>query len=145
VIDARNAWLMDSMLKDVARYGTAAKASQILKRPDIAGKTGTTNDSIDAWFAGYQPNLVGIAWIGYDQPKNLGNKETGGGLALPIWIGYMQKALKTCRSRSARCRRGWSGGRRRVLLRREPAGAPGVQSLDVGARRRRRSRRRRTR
>jgi penicillin-binding protein 1A len=94
VIDERNAWLMDSMLKDVARYGTAAKAQQILKRPDIAGKTGTTNDSIDAWFAGYQPHLVGIAWIGYDQPRNLGNRETGGGLALPIWIGFMQKALK---------------------------------------------------
>jgi len=94
VIDPRNAWLMDSMLKDVARYGTAAKAQQALKRPDIGGKTGTTNDSIDAWFAGYQPNLVGIAWMGYDQPRNLGNRETGGGLALPIWIGFMQKALK---------------------------------------------------
>jgi penicillin-binding protein 1A len=67
----------------------------VLKRPDIAGKTGTTNDSIDAWFAGYQAKLVGIAWIGFDQPRNLGNKETGGGLALPIWIGYMQKALKS--------------------------------------------------
>jgi penicillin-binding protein 1A len=94
VIDPRNAWLMDSMLRDVARYGTAAKAQQALKRPDIAGKTGTTNDSIDAWFAGYQPNLVGIAWMGYDQPRNLGNRETGGGLALPIWVGFMQKALK---------------------------------------------------
>jgi penicillin-binding protein 1A len=94
VIDGRNAFLMDSMLKDVARYGTAAKAQATLKRPDLAGKTGTTNDSIDAWFAGYQPHLVGIAWIGFDQPKNLGNRETGGGLALPIWIGYMQKALK---------------------------------------------------
>jgi penicillin-binding protein 1A len=77
----------------VVRFGTATKALA-LKRTDIAGKTGTTNDSIDAWFAGYQPKLVGIAWIGYDQPKNLGNRETGGGLALPIWIGYMQKALK---------------------------------------------------
>ncbi|CAN5852858.1 penicillin-binding protein 1A [soil metagenome] len=93
VIDERNAFLMDSMMKDVVRYGTATKAL-ILKRPDIAGKTGTTNDSFDAWFAGYQAKLVGIAWIGFDQPKNLGNKETGGGLALPIWIGYMQKALK---------------------------------------------------
>ena len=92
VIDERNAFLMNSMLKDVIRFGTATKAL-ILKRPDIAGKTGTTNDSFDAWFAGYQTKLVGIAWIGYDQPKNLGNKETGGGLALPIWIGYMQKAL----------------------------------------------------
>jgi len=94
VIDERNAFLMDSMLKDVVRFGTATRAL-VLKRPDIAGKTGTTNDSIDAWFAGYQPKLVGIAWIGYDQPKNLGNKETGGGLALPIWINYMQKALKS--------------------------------------------------
>jgi penicillin-binding protein 1A len=93
VIDARNAFLMDSMMKDVVKYGTATKALS-LKRPDIAGKTGTTNDSIDAWFAGYQPNLVGVAWIGFDQPRNLGNRETGGGLALPIWIGYMQKALK---------------------------------------------------
>jgi penicillin-binding protein 1A len=94
VIDARNAFIMDSMLKDVAKYGTAAKAQQVLKRPDIAGKTGTTNDSFDAWFAGYQNRLVGIAWIGFDQPRNLGNRETGGGLALPIWIGYMQKSLK---------------------------------------------------
>jgi penicillin-binding protein 1A len=93
VIDERNAFLMDSMLKDVVKFGTATRAL-VLKRPDIAGKTGTTNDSFDAWFAGYQPKLVGIAWIGFDQPKNLGNRETGGGLALPIWIGYMQKALK---------------------------------------------------
>jgi penicillin-binding protein 1A len=81
------------MMKDVVKYGTATKAL-VLKRPDIAGKTGTTNDSIDAWFAGYQSKLVAVAWIGFDQPRNLGNKETGGGLALPIWIGYMQKALK---------------------------------------------------
>lgn len=93
VIDERNAYLMDSMMKDVVRFGTATRALS-LKRPDIAGKTGTTNDSIDAWFAGYQSKLVGVAWIGFDQPKNLGNKETGGGLALPIWIGYMAKALK---------------------------------------------------
>ena len=93
VIDERNAFLMDSMMKDVVRFGTAAKA-MVLKRTDLAGKTGTTNDSVDAWFAGYQAKLVGIAWIGFDQPRNLGNRETGGGLALPIWIGYMQKALK---------------------------------------------------
>ncbi len=93
VIDERNAFLMDNMLKDVVKFGTATRAL-VLKRPDIAGKTGTTNDSFDAWFAGYQPKLVGIAWIGFDQPKNLGNRETGGGLALPIWINYMQKALK---------------------------------------------------
>ncbi|MFT5589589.1 MAG: penicillin-binding protein 1A [Bradyrhizobium sp.] len=93
VIDVRNAFLMDSMLKDVVKSGTATKAL-ILNRSDIGGKTGTTNDSFDAWFAGYQQKLVGIAWIGFDQPKNLGNRETGGGLALPIWINYMQKALK---------------------------------------------------
>lgn len=93
VIDPRNAFIMDSMLKDVVRHGTGIKAMS-LKRNDLAGKTGTTNDSFDAWFAGYQQHLVGIAWIGFDQPKNLGNRETGGGLALPIWIDYMQKALK---------------------------------------------------
>nr|WP_314857945.1 penicillin-binding protein 1A [uncultured Undibacterium sp.] len=93
VIDERNAFLMDSMLRDVVRFGTATKAL-VLKRPDLAGKTGTTNDSIDAWFAGYQSKIVGVAWIGYDQPRNLGNRETGGGLALPIWIGYMQRALR---------------------------------------------------
>jgi penicillin-binding protein 1A len=92
VIDARNAYVIDSMLKDVVRYGTATRALS-LKRSDLAGKTGTTNDSIDAWFAGYHPKLVGVAWIGFDKPRNLGNRETGGGLALPIWIGYMQKAL----------------------------------------------------
>ena len=94
VIDERNAFMMNSMLNDVVRFGTANKA-MALKRPDLAGKTGTTNDSIDAWFAGYQAKLVGIAWIGYDQPRNLGNRETGGGLALPIWVNYMAKALKS--------------------------------------------------
>ncbi|HEU4851309.1 MAG TPA: penicillin-binding protein 1A [Telluria sp.] len=93
VIDERNAFIVDSMLRDVVRYGTATRALS-LKRTDIAGKTGTTNDSMDAWFAGYSPKIAAIAWIGYDQPKNMGNKETGGGLALPIWIGYMQQALK---------------------------------------------------
>lgn len=93
VIDARNAFMMDSMMKDVVKSGTATKALT-LKRPDIAGKTGTTNDSVDAWFAGYHPKVVAIAWVGFDQPKNLGAKETGGAAALPIWISYMQKALK---------------------------------------------------
>ena len=93
VIDARNAFLMNSMLRDVVKGGTAVKAMS-LKRTDLAGKTGTTNDSFDAWFAGFQPSIVGIAWIGFDQPRNLGNRETGGGLALPIWISYMQNALK---------------------------------------------------
>ena len=94
VIDERNAFMMDSMMKDVVRRGTAARAGQTLARPDLAGKTGTTNDSHDAWFVGYQYRIAGAAWIGYDQPRNLGSRETGGGLALPIWIGYMQKALK---------------------------------------------------
>ena len=93
VIDARNAFLMDSMLKDVVRAGTGFKAMS-LKRTDLAGKTGTTNDSMDAWFAGYQPTLVAVTWMGFDQPKNMGDRETGGGLALPIWVDYMEKALK---------------------------------------------------
>ncbi|MBK9447377.1 MAG: penicillin-binding protein 1A [Betaproteobacteria bacterium] len=93
-IDPRNAYLMDSLLRDVTLYGTAARASNILKRKDLAGKTGTTNEHVDAWFCGYQHTLAGCAWIGFDQPKNLGNGETGGASALPIWIGYMQKALK---------------------------------------------------
>ncbi|MBW7901161.1 MAG: penicillin-binding protein 1A [Rhodocyclaceae bacterium] len=93
-IDPRNAWLMDSLLRDVTLYGTAARASRTLKRKDLAGKTGTTNDHVDAWFCGYQQTLTGCAWIGFGQPKNLGNNETGGAAALPIWIGYMQKALK---------------------------------------------------
>ena len=94
VIDERNAFIMDDLLKDVTKRGTGARAGRTLARPDIAGKTGTTNDSHDAWFAGYQRKIAGVAWIGYDQPKNLGARETGGGVALPIWIGYMQAALK---------------------------------------------------
>ena len=92
VIDARNAYLMDSMMHDVVRRGTATKAMS-LKRSDLAGKTGTTNDYIDAWFCGYQATVVGIAWIGFDQPRKLGNGETGGSAALPMWIGFMEKAL----------------------------------------------------
>ncbi|MCA0325670.1 MAG: penicillin-binding protein 1A [Proteobacteria bacterium] len=92
-IDARNAFVMTTLLQEVARSGTAAKAQATLKRPDIAGKTGTTNDSMDAWFAGFQPNLVAVVWMGYDTPRNLGARETGGGLSLPIWINYMQTAL----------------------------------------------------
>ena len=93
-IDPRNAFLMDMMLRDVAIYGTAAKASAILKRHDLAGKTGTTNEYVDAWFCGYQITVAGCAWIGFDQPKKLGDRETGGAAALPIWIGYMSRALK---------------------------------------------------
>ena len=93
-IDARNAFITGTMLNEVARSGTAAKAQALLKRPDIGGKTGTTNDSFDAWFAGYQPTLVAAVWMGYDTPRNLGSRETGGGLSLPIWINFMQTALK---------------------------------------------------
>ena len=94
VIEARNAFLMTSLLQEVTRSGTAAKAQAQLKRPDIYGKTGTTNDSMDAWFAGYQQEVVAVVWIGYDQPKKLGDRETGGGLSLPVWIEYMQFALR---------------------------------------------------
>jgi penicillin-binding protein 1A len=92
-IDARNAFIMDSLLRDVVRKGTATSALR-LKRGDLAGKTGTTNDAFDAWFAGYSPSLAAVAWVGYDQPRKLGERETGGGLALPIWINYMAVALK---------------------------------------------------
>jgi len=93
VIDARNAFIMDNMMQDVTRVGTAARAAR-LGRSDLAGKTGTTNEFVDAWFAGYQPTLVAIAWVGYDQPKTLGRNQTGGVVALPIWVSYMEKALK---------------------------------------------------
>ena len=92
-IDARNAFLMDSLLQSVALRGTAAAARRALNRSDIYGKTGTTNDSIDTWFAGFQPGLVAIVWVGYDTPRKLGDNETGGGLSLPIWIDYMKHAL----------------------------------------------------
>jgi len=93
-IDARNAFVMTSLLQEVTRSGTAARASATLKRSDIYGKTGTTNDSMDAWFAGYHPTLTAVTWIGYDTPRKLGDRETGGGLSLPVWISYMQHALQ---------------------------------------------------
>jgi penicillin-binding protein 1A len=92
-IDPRNAFIMSSLMRDVVRMGTAARAMR-LNRNDLAGKTGTTNDFIDAWFCGFQPNLVAVAWMGYDQPKTLGRNETGGSAALPIWIDYMSVALR---------------------------------------------------
>lgn len=93
VIDPRNAFIMTSMMQDVARIGTAAKARE-LGRFDLAGKTGTTNNHVDAWFAGFNPNQVAIAWVGYDQPRSLGGQETGGRAALPMWISYMSRVLK---------------------------------------------------
>ena len=94
VIDARNAFMMESLLQSVTRFGTAASAQATLKRPDLYGKTGTTNDAMDAWFAGFQPTLTAITWIGYDTPHKLGDHETGGGLSLPVWIRFMEHALK---------------------------------------------------
>ena len=93
VIDVRNAFTMVNMMQGVIKQGTAIRAMQ-LGREDLAGKTGTTSDSMDAWFCGFQPTLVGIAWMGFDQPRSLGDKETGGGAALPIWMSYMEKMLK---------------------------------------------------
>ena len=93
-ITPRNAYVMSSLLQEVTRSGTAARAQAMLKRPDVYGKTGTTNDSMDAWFAGYNPQVTGIVWIGYDTPRKLGDRETGGGLSLPVWISYMDTALR---------------------------------------------------
>ncbi|WP_312517227.1 PBP1A family penicillin-binding protein [Massilia sp.] len=93
VITARNAFVMDTMLRDVTRYGTAAASAKQLNRQDLAGKTGTTSDAIDGWFAGYGGNVVGVAWMGYDEPRSLGGREFGATLAMPIWIDYMRVAL----------------------------------------------------
>ncbi len=93
VIDARTAYVTDSLLRNNVATGTARRATE-LGRSDIAGKTGTTNDSFDAWFAGYTPSLVGVAWMGFDQPRSLGVRETGGGAALPIWLDFMDEALE---------------------------------------------------
>ena len=92
-IDPRNAFLMTTLLRDVIVFGTGARA-MALGRHDLAGKTGTTNENIDAWFCGFNAAQVGVAWIGFDQPKTLGVNETGGVAALPIWMTYMQRALK---------------------------------------------------
>jgi penicillin-binding protein 1A len=93
VIDERNAYVMTSLMRDVVKHGTAARAMQ-LGRNDLAGKTGTTNDQVDAWFAGFNRDLVAVAWIGFDNPHSLGEKETGAQAALPIWMGYVGAALK---------------------------------------------------
>jgi penicillin-binding protein 1A len=99
VLDQRNAFIMSSLMRDVVRYGTAAKAMS-LGRGDLAGKTGTTNDHIDAWFAGYNPGLVAVAWIGFDNPTDMGANETGGQAALPIWMHYMRTALKGAKEKA---------------------------------------------
>ncbi|MEY4754614.1 MAG: hypothetical protein RJA44_2289, partial [Pseudomonadota bacterium] len=94
VVPQRNTFLTASLLQEVTRSGTAARAQAALQRPDLYGKTGTTNDAVDAWFAGFQPGLVAVVWMGFDNPRSLGARESGGGLALPIWIDYMQRALR---------------------------------------------------
>jgi penicillin-binding protein 1A len=92
-IDERNAFVMNSLLQEITRSGTAARAQSTLQRSDLFGKTGTTNDSVDAWFVGFQPHLVAATWVGYGTPRNLGARETGGGLSLPIWMDFMKVAL----------------------------------------------------
>ena len=94
VIDPRTAYVMADMLRGVATSGTGARARRELQRVDLGGKTGTTNDSQDAWFAGFTPKEVAVAWMGFDQPRSMGQGETGGGAALPIWIDYMRVALQ---------------------------------------------------
>ncbi|WNO05491.1 penicillin-binding protein 1A [Rhodoferax mekongensis] len=93
-VPQRNTFMVSSLLQEVTRTGTAAKAQATLKRPDLYGKTGTTNDVVDAWFAGYQPGLVAVVWVGYDTPRSLGSRASGSALALPAWIDYMATALK---------------------------------------------------
>ncbi|NLF54379.1 MAG: penicillin-binding protein 1A [Thauera phenolivorans] len=110
VIDERNAWLMDSMMRDVMSRGTGTRA-RTLKRSDIAGKTGTTNDYVDAWFAGYNPDVVAVSWMGFSQPRNMGRGETGGAAALPIWIDYMRAALESSPQRERPLPQGLSSSR----------------------------------
>jgi penicillin-binding protein 1A len=93
-IPARNAFLTNTLLADVTARGTAARAQAVLARPDLHGKTGTTNDAVDAWFAGWAPGAVAVAWIGHDEPRSLGERESGGGLALPVWIDAMRAMLR---------------------------------------------------
>lgn len=93
VIPERNAFVMSQLLNEITRSGTAARAQATLARPDVYGKTGTTNDSVDAWFVGYHPTLSAAVWMGYDNPRNLGRQATGGALSLPIWIDFMSSAL----------------------------------------------------
>lgn len=132
VIDARNAFLMNSLLNGVTRFGTATRASATLKRTDLAGKTGTTNDHVDAWFAGFHPSLVGIAWIGFDQPKKLGGQETGGVAALPIWINYMQKGLRNAQEAVPQVPEGIINVGGEFYYREYAPGENAVQSIGLG-------------
>jgi penicillin-binding protein 1A len=93
-IPARNAFVTDTLLQEVTREGTAARVQKELQRSDLYGKTGTTNDSVDSWFNGFQPDLVATVWVGYDTPRSLGERETGASVSVPIWIDFMRSALK---------------------------------------------------
>ena len=132
VIDARNAFIMSSIMNDVTKFGTAARAGATLKRGDLMGKTGTTNDHVDAWFGGYQAGLVGVAWIGFDQPKKLGGQETGGVAALPIWMGYMQRALRGVPEAPLTPPEGVVNVGGEFYYREYAPGERGVQSLGLG-------------
>jgi penicillin-binding protein 1A len=94
VVPERNTFLVNTLLQEVTRSGTAARAQATLKRPDLYGKTGTTNDMVDAWFAGFQPSLVAVVWVGHDIPRTLGSRAFGSTLALPAWMDFMAVALK---------------------------------------------------
>jgi penicillin-binding protein 1A len=93
VVDSGNVYIIASMMRDVIRAGTGTRAL-VLNRHDLSGKTGTTNDQKDAWFSGFNANIVTTAWVGFDQIRPLGTKETGGQAALPMWIDYMRVALE---------------------------------------------------
>lgn len=93
VISERNAFVMSELLNEITRTGTASRAQRLLARPDIYGKTGTTNDAVDAWFVGFHPTLAATVWMGYDTPRNLGRQATGSSIALPVWIDFMSLAL----------------------------------------------------
>ena len=94
MVPERNVFLVNSLLRDVTLRGTAAKAQAQLQRSDVYGKTGTTIDAVDAWFAGWAPGVAAVAWVGHDDPRSLGEGESGGGLALPRWIDSMARALR---------------------------------------------------
>jgi penicillin-binding protein 1A len=93
IIDPRTSYILTSMLQDVIKRGTGRRA-MALGRTDLAGKTGTTNESKDAWFSGYNADYVTTVWVGFDQPETLGRREYGGTAALPIWMSFMGAALK---------------------------------------------------
>lgn len=94
VVDEENIWIMNSLTRDVVQRGTGVRAKRELKRSDLSGKTGTTNDQRDAWFAGYNPLIVSVSWVGFDDYRQLGSGETGSRAALPMWIEFMRVILK---------------------------------------------------